>query len=223
MGRINIGDSAKTTVEPGQHLVVAVTEDGVDQVKQLSEVKAGSQTVVSIELMQVRADRLKNEQHARDKADLEARDKAVQEAKDKSVREQQAREQQERERAAREAADGVWTDLNTGLIWTKKDNVRDVTWKQATDYCRNLHLGGHSGWRLPTIDELQGIYDANANVGGYHIKGNLQLSNWWHWSSSQGNASGETWSFSFLDGGRLSSQLGYGYGTRAMCLRHSGQ
>jgi serine/threonine protein kinase len=113
----------------------------------------------------------------------------------------------------------TWTDPATGLMWTKKDNNSDVNWQQATDYCRNLDLAGHSDWRLPTIDELQGIYDPNANVGGYHVKGNLQLSNLWDWSSSQGNASGEAWNFRFDDGWRHPFHLGFSFITRALCVR----
>jgi hypothetical protein len=187
-GRIEAGDSAKAKVEIGQHIVIAVTEDGADKVKQFSEVKLSGQTVVSIELKHVRDVRLKVEQQARDKTLQEQLDQADQEeARIEATQAAPAkatREQQERERVARELATPTWTDPVTGLIWTKKDNGSDVTWKQATDYCRNLQLAGHSGWRLPTLDELQGIVDQNADVGGYHVKGNLQLSNAWQWSSS---------------------------------------
>ena len=57
-----------------------------------------------------------------------------------------------------------WTDPDTNLIWTKVDNGSDVTWQQANAYCANLHLAGNSDWRLPTIDELQGLYDPRANI-----------------------------------------------------------
>ncbi len=58
-GRIDAGSSAKAKVELGRHLVVAVTEDGLDQVKQLSEVKTPGQTIVSLALESVRDARLK--------------------------------------------------------------------------------------------------------------------------------------------------------------------
>jgi serine/threonine-protein kinase len=124
--------------------------------------------------------------------------------------------------ARADAAGLVWTDPATGLMWAKKDNGSDVNWQQAMDYCQNLQLAGYSDWRLPTLDELQGIYDPNANVGGYHVKGNLQPSNFVEWSSSQRNASGKALNFSFVNGGR-----GYGggniYGHRALCVRRSGK
>jgi hypothetical protein len=74
---------------------------------------------------------------------------------------------------------------------------------------------------LPTIDELQGIYDANANVGGYYVKGNLQLSNWWQWSSSRGNTSVEAGGFNFHYGERNVNLFGNSRGSRALCVRGS--
>jgi serine/threonine protein kinase len=121
----------------------------------------------------------------------------------------------------------TWTDPATSLMWAKKDNGSDVNWQQATDYCRNLQLAGHSGWRLPNIDELQGIYDANTNVmgaDGYsrYVKGNLQLSGWWQWSSSQGNTSGEAWFFNFINVKQISYRFGNSNQLRALCVRRSG-
>jgi hypothetical protein len=59
---------------------------------------------------------------------------------------------------------GYWIDPATGLMWAGKDNGKDVYWRKARKYCRNLRLGGYSDWRLATIEELQGIYDKNANA-----------------------------------------------------------
>jgi hypothetical protein len=135
--------------------------------------------------------------------------------------------------ARAEAAGLVWTDPATRLMWAKKDNGSDVTWQQAMDYCRNLKLAGHSDWRLPIIDELQGIYDHNINVPGHyadgkaviwHVKGNLHLSGDL-WSNSQGNASGEAWTIQLIKGHRESALLSYGatFSIRALCVRRSGE
>jgi serine/threonine protein kinase len=141
---------------------------------------------------------------------------------DQSRKEQVKREQQAQSKITPEEKRGVWTDPTTGLMWAMQDSGRDEYWEQATDYCRNLHLAGHSDWRLPAIGELQGIYDARGNVGGLHVKGNLQLSGW-PWSSSPGNDSGEALYFFFSDGELGSDRYSRNYGKRALCVRRAGK
>ena len=124
----------------------------------------------------------------------------------------------------------TWTDPATGLMWTKKDNGSNVDWNQAVAFCQNLSLGGYSGWRLPTTDELEAIYDPSVEIPGHwpngqaatwHVKGNLMLSSGWQWTSSGGRPSGKAWYFSFGTGDRLAHQLGSGDFRRALCVRDS--
>jgi hypothetical protein len=69
-----------------------------------------------------------------------------------------------------------WADTATGLTWAKKDTACDSTWSQANEYCRNLTLGGQSGWRLPTIAELWGIFEQKkARQHGLHPKAGFVL------------------------------------------------
>jgi antitoxin (DNA-binding transcriptional repressor) of toxin-antitoxin stability system len=261
-GQIDFGSSAKENVELGQHIVAAETLNELDKVEKEIEVTTAGQTIARIALLPVREARLKTEQQARDKAEREARDKAAkeardkaaQDARDKAAREKQEKEQKEREQAAQaEAAGLIWTDPATHLIWTKTDNGRGVTWQEAAYYCKNLQLAGHGDWRLPTINELQGIYDRE--VGGnhvsYYVKGNLQLSGS-DWSSTQGDSSaspaigislfgasraysGSTpsvgfWIFDFHSGKAYSTpSVAYHGATqnisklRALCVRRSGE
>jgi hypothetical protein len=128
-----------------------------------------------------------------------------------------------------DAQQTTWTDPATGLMWAKRDNNSNVTWQQASNYCTNLQLDGKTGWRLPTIDELQGIYEPSKHRSGwpwtwtkYHTKGNLRFSGW-AWSSSQGNASGEAWYFNLANGTRYSAHLGNHNDRRALCVRRSGE
>jgi S1-C subfamily serine protease len=97
-GRIEAGGSAKANVVLGQHMVAATTEDGLDKIQQLTEVKAAEQSVVNLELQPVRDARIKTEQEAKDKAAQEAKEKSEQEARDKV-------QQEVRDKAAREATD----------------------------------------------------------------------------------------------------------------------
>ena len=61
---------------------------------------------------------------------------------------------------------GYWADPSTGLMWAGKDNGKDVKWKNAVKYCRDLRLAGYSDWRLATLGELEGIYDKNGKAPG---------------------------------------------------------
>ena len=47
-----------------------------------------------------------------------------------------------------------WTDSNTGLIW-QVSSAGSLSWEEAKSHCENDNYGGHSNWRLPTIDELR--------------------------------------------------------------------
>ena len=126
----------------------------------------------------------------------------------------------------------VWTDPATGLEWTKRDNAVEVDWEQANAYCANLRMGG-AGWRLPTIDELLGIYDPSVNVPGYqgypklgydvvwHVKGNLKLSGV-HWSSSIRDNPGHSFFFYFVNGNHDPIAYDSSRGMRALCVRSSG-
>jgi len=137
---------------------------------------------------------------------------------------------------------GVWTDPSTGLIWAAKDNGRDVSWKGAVKYCRDLRLAGYSDWRLATLSKLEGIYDKNANAPGlarlggpakgsaftWHVKGNLFLTGD-EWSSERsyddrGHPSGYAYYFDFNEGQRRDDPIGWPYSfanSRALCVRGS--
>src|SRR5260370_29047665 len=62
-------------------------------------------------------------------------------------------------------ARGYWSDSSTGLMWTAKDNGSDISWATAVKHCHNLRLAGYSDWRLPSIDELERIYDGSGFDG----------------------------------------------------------
>jgi len=134
---------------------------------------------------------------------------------------------------------GYWIDPSTGLRWAGKDNGRDVSWKGAVKYCRNLRLAGYSDWRLATIDELRGIYEKTANAPGlagmhdddptiWHVKGNLFLTGD-QWSSDQrmddrGHPSGYVWYYDFNEGRPNDDPTGWPYSfvtMRALCVRGS--
>lgn len=56
--------------------------------------------------------------------------------------------------------DGTVLDTSTNLMWASKDNGSGINWSDARSYCENYSGGGYTGWRMPTLDELAGLYDA---------------------------------------------------------------
>jgi hypothetical protein len=52
--------------------------------------------------------------------------------------------------------DGTITDNVTGLMWQKTDGG-EMTFSDASDFCKSLNTGGYTDWRLPTGFELVGI------------------------------------------------------------------
>jgi hypothetical protein len=122
---------------------------------------------------------------------------------------------------------GAWTDPDTSLTWTKQENGSDVNWYQANAYCSNLRQGGYSDWRLPTIDELQAIYDPSVDIPGqdsdgeavtWHVKGNVKLLNGAEWSSTQ-FTDGAAWFFYFGNRTRRHYNPLDSHIERALCVR----
>jgi hypothetical protein len=118
------------------------------------------------------------------------------------------------------ASSGIWKESATGLSWTAKDNGSNVNYTQAGEYCSSLKLGGFSDWRLPTIDELEPLYDRSVSKP-YKAKGPLELGDACFWSGSM-NPAGEVWTFYFTYGGRsLTRATGHSSYGRALCVRSS--
>ena len=120
--------------------------------------------------------------------------------------------------------EAVVTDARTGLMWTRNDNGQDIDWPGANEYAKKLGLGGYTDWRLPTIEELERLYDPK-DGGEYNIRKPFRLSNWWVWSSTKMRVDSESPStrkmryFSFHGGKRYHSPVGDLSGTRALCVR----
>ncbi len=67
--------------------------------------------------------------------------------------------------AYRDNGDGTVTDLNTGLMWSKGLDGHKVTPEEAKQIARNMTLGGHNDWRVPTIKELYSLIDFRGYAG----------------------------------------------------------
>jgi len=59
--------------------------------------------------------------------------------------------------------DYTMTDNLTGLMWTQDANGPNyiMRWQEALDYANSLTLAGYSDWRLPNVNELESLINAN--------------------------------------------------------------
>ena len=70
---------------------------------------------------------------------------------------------------------GIVKDPNTGLEWMAGPD-RDTNWYEAKSWVQSLG----SGWRMPTLDELAGLYKKGA--GPRNMTPLLKTTGWWVWS-----------------------------------------
>lgn len=65
-------------------------------------------------------------------------------------------------------SNGTVLDIQNHLMWAAEDNMSDIDWPIAKEYCEKYRGGGYTDWRLPTQDELAGLYDENKSqsIGG---------------------------------------------------------
>jgi len=80
------------------------------------------------------------------------------------------------------------TDNLTGLMWARNANLPSgyMTCYQAVDYCNNLTLCGYTDWRLPNVNELESLINANEPNSATWLNGqgftNVQAN--YYWSST---------------------------------------
>lgn len=53
-------------------------------------------------------------------------------------------------------------DTQTGLTWERNAQTTTYSLEKASTHCQTSSLGGMTGWRLPTIKELQSLVDIRA-------------------------------------------------------------
>jgi hypothetical protein len=80
--------------------------------------------------------------------------------------------------------DGTVLDTSTNLMWAAKDNGSDINWQNAKRYCENYRGGGYTDWRMPTQDELAGLYDeSKRNQHGYRVTNLIEITRCCPWAS----------------------------------------
>ncbi len=79
-------------------------------------------------------------------------------------------------------------DTKTGLRWQRVSSA-GVQWQTALTTCSTIQLDGQTGYRLPTVRELESIYDMKTNTGPLWDKtvfsaANQTISAGSHWASN---------------------------------------
>jgi hypothetical protein len=116
-----------------------------------------------------------------------------------------------------ERLDGAYLQEETGLIWARNDNGVDLDWYAAGEHCDELELADWSDWRMPTIDELEGLHQRRSSAM-YKLPAAIRLTGCCPWSRSR-NGDSSAWNFSFRYRKRFSGSLNYSYELRALCVR----
>jgi len=125
-------------------------------------------------------------------------------------------------------ADGTVLDTKTRLMWAARDNGSDIDWTAAGAYCRNFKQGGYTDWRLPTQDELAGLYDGEktqpnraAEEYPLHLTGLIELSSCCAWAVE--SRKGEAAALLFYSGERYWQPKYNGFFYRALPVRSAGR
>ena len=74
-------------------------------------------------------------------------------------------------------SDGTGLDTRHRLMWPSVDFRRYMSWQEAEGFCESYTGGGYSNWRLPSLKELQTLYEpGNINPAGYHMTRLIKIS-----------------------------------------------
>ena len=211
----NAADTAVITVSAGEQLIECVSAaiPGA-KARKVVEVSSGKQVVLSLSVLEVEgSSRAAEAKLQRERRETEARARA----------EADARVECDRGGPSMMQVTGNQDVLrqcgSEQLLWTRADNGRDVNWSQAQAHCQGLG----SGWSLPTVTQLQSLYDKNLpgiRCGEFtcRVSNQFRLSHVWFWSS-ESSGSSEAWNVVLDGGSRDSARVRYSGNDRALCVR----
>lgn len=158
---------------------------GQDQSREQAEASALQKA--KDELNRAEAERIAKEREMQDRIDrtLAEQEKAK---RDEAAARLLARKQIGKDGRFIAYNDGTVLDRGSGLMWAAKDNGSDINWQDAKSYCENYREGGYTDWRMPTQDELMGLYD---KAQGYksacgdeaHLTELIRLTCYFTWAS----------------------------------------
>jgi hypothetical protein len=118
---------------------------------------------------------------------------------------------------------GTVLDTRTYLMWASEDNGSDINWKDAKRYCETYRGGGYTDWRMPTQNELAGLYDVSKNNQTtqssfyVHLTKLIQLSSCCPWASETRGSDAAAFFFTLGSRNWFPQSLGNNY--RALPVR----
>lgn len=110
-------------------------------------------------------------------------------------------------------------DTKTLLTWQRVPDAAAHAWSSAQMYCLGLNLGGMTGWRLPSLKELQTIVDEQRKLPALDTSA-FTTGQYAIWTSSEvaGTSATQAWivNFSYGDSQRTNVSTAMHY---ARCVR----
>ena len=95
------------------------------------------------------------------------------------------------------------TNNLTGLMWVRTPDITLMTWATALTYANGLTICGYADWRLPNVNELESLLNAEqANTATWlNTQGfsNVQADYYWS-SSTYADFTAYVWVVGMLDG-----------------------
>ena len=111
-------------------------------------------------------------------------------------------------------ANGTVLDTKTNLMWAGTDaGESSYYYSDAKGYCEGYRGGGHTDWRMPTLDELETLYNKNlSNKHGYHITKLIDVDTDYIWANHSSWGGSAAFNFKLGSPGVGGSGGGDGYG-----------
>jgi Protein of unknown function (DUF1566) len=106
-------------------------------------------------------------------------------------------------------------DSQTGLIWEQEPDREHDVWSRSNERCVTKTVGGQSGWRGPTIEELKTLIDPSQHdpaLPAGHPFSNIKSEIYWT-STPHPTDDIVAWQVSFFSGEPVTDQKS---GTRRM-------
>jgi hypothetical protein len=115
-------------------------------------------------------------------------------------------------------------DSRTGLDWPARDSDSEQSWPGADRFCREMKSGqGGRSWRLPSIEELAGLYDVSmeqpcGEKAVCRVDGAIDLTSPYQWSVTAPQPERRGY-FDFAHGTRLTPLIRPSLTRRVLCVR----